>query len=49
LRRNIETDLRSLKRTVVTTYKKQPDGWWKAVADIASSEVPAPPPAPSSK
>jgi uncharacterized protein (TIGR02246 family) len=30
----------------VTTYRKQPDGAWKAVADIASSEVP--PPAPSS-
>jgi uncharacterized protein (TIGR02246 family) len=30
----------------VTTYRKQPDGSWKAVADIASSEVP--PPCPSS-
>jgi uncharacterized protein (TIGR02246 family) len=30
----------------VTTYRKQPDGSWKAVADIASSEVPpAGPPA----
>jgi len=26
----------------VTTYRKQPDGTWKAVADIASSEVPPP-------
>ena len=24
----------------VTTYRKQPDGAWKAVADIASSEMP---------
>jgi ketosteroid isomerase-like protein len=24
----------------VTTYSKQPDGYWKAVADIATSEVP---------
>jgi len=31
----------------VTTYRKQPDGSWKAVADIATSEVP--PPAPPSK
>jgi uncharacterized protein (TIGR02246 family) len=30
----------------VTTYRKQPDGTWKAVADIATSEVP--PPAPPS-
>jgi uncharacterized protein (TIGR02246 family) len=30
----------------VTAYRKQPDGSWKAVADIATSEVP-PPPAPS--
>jgi uncharacterized protein (TIGR02246 family) len=30
----------------VTTYRKQPDGTWKAVADIATSEVPAPAPAP---
>ena len=30
----------------VTTYRKQPDGSWKALADIASSEVP--PPSPSS-
>lgn len=28
----------------VTTYRKQPDGSWKAVADIASSEVPPPAP-----
>jgi len=26
----------------VTTYGKQPDGSWKAVADIATSEVPPP-------
>lgn len=31
----------------VTTYRKQPDGTWKAVADIATSEVPPPPPAPA--
>ena len=30
----------------VTTYRKQPDGAWKAVADIASSAVPMIPPAP---
>jgi len=29
----------------VTTYSKQPDGSWKAVADIATSEVPPPAPA----
>ncbi len=28
----------------VTTYRKQPDGAWKAVADIASSELPPAPP-----
>ena len=28
----------------VTTYAKQPDGSWKAVADIATSEVPPPAP-----
>jgi uncharacterized protein (TIGR02246 family) len=35
----------------VTTYRKQPDGMWKAVADIATSEVApaAPMPAPSAK
>jgi uncharacterized protein (TIGR02246 family) len=35
----------------VTTYRKQPDGSWKAVADIATSEVPPPasPPAPAKK
>jgi ketosteroid isomerase-like protein len=35
--------------TYVTTYRKQPDGTWKAVADIATSEVPPPMPAPTSK
>ncbi len=30
----------------VTTYRKQPDGTWKAVADIASSAVPMSAPAP---
>jgi len=30
----------------VTTYRKQADGAWKAVADIADSEVPPPAPAP---
>ncbi len=29
----------------VTTYRKQPDGTWKAVVDIATSEVPLAPPA----
>ena len=29
----------------VTTYRKQADGSWKAVADIATSEVPPAPPA----
>jgi uncharacterized protein (TIGR02246 family) len=34
----------------VTTYHKQPDGTWKAVADIATSEVPPPaPPAAAAK
>ena len=35
----------------VTTYRKQSDGTWKAVTDIASSEVPTPtpPPAPERK
>ncbi len=33
----------------VTTYRKQADGSWKAVADIASSEVPPPAPAPPAK
>jgi uncharacterized protein (TIGR02246 family) len=35
----------------VTTYRKQADGTWKAVTDIASSEVPTPtpPPAPANK
>ncbi len=31
----------------VTTYAKQADGSWKAVADIATSEVPPPAPPPS--
>jgi uncharacterized protein (TIGR02246 family) len=30
----------------VTTWRKQPDGTWRAVADIATSEVPPPAPAP---
>lgn len=35
----------------VTTYRKQPDGSWMAVADIASSEVPpaGPPPMTANK
>ncbi len=33
----------------VTTYRKQPDGSWKAVADIATSEVPPQPVAPPAK
>jgi uncharacterized protein (TIGR02246 family) len=31
----------------VTTYRKQPDGSWKAIADIATSEVPPLMPAPA--
>ena len=31
----------------VTTYRKQPDGTWKAVVDIVTSEVPPPAPAPT--
>jgi len=31
----------------VTTYRKQSDGSWKAVMDIATSEVPPPAPAPA--
>jgi uncharacterized protein (TIGR02246 family) len=31
----------------VTTYRKQPDGSWKCIADIATSEVPPPAPAPA--
>jgi len=33
----------------VTTYSRQADGSWKAVADIATSETPAPAPAPNTK
>ena len=33
----------------VTVYRKQADGTWKAVSDIASSAVPPPPPAPPAK
>ena len=35
----------------VTAYRKLPDGSWKAVSDIATSDVPppAPPPAPAKK
>jgi uncharacterized protein (TIGR02246 family) len=34
----------------VTVYRKQSDGTWKAVSDIATSEVPMPPPpAPAKK
>jgi len=33
----------------VTTYAKQPDGSWKAVADIATSEMPPPAPAAPAK
>ena len=33
----------------VTTYRKQTDGSWKAVADIATSEVPPAMPAPTKK
>lgn len=33
----------------VTTYRKQADGTWKATADIATSEVPPPAPAPAKK
>jgi len=33
----------------VTTYQKQADGSWKAVMDIASSELPIAPPAPMKK
>ena len=33
----------------VTTYRKQADGSWKAVMDIATSEVPVMPAAPMKK
>ena len=33
----------------VITYRKQPDGTWKAVVDIVTSEVPPPAPPPSHK
>jgi len=33
----------------VTAYRKLPDGTWKAVSDIATSEVPPPAPAPPAK
>jgi uncharacterized protein (TIGR02246 family) len=33
----------------VTTYRRQTDGSWKAVADIATSAVPPPAPAPPEK
>ncbi len=37
--------------TVVDIYKKQTDGTWKSISDVASSEVPpaAPPPSASAK
>ena len=33
----------------VTVYRKQPDGAWKAVADINNSDLPAPAPPPKKK
>jgi hypothetical protein len=30
----------------MTVYKKQPDGTWKAVADMINSDLPAPDAAP---
>jgi uncharacterized protein (TIGR02246 family) len=35
--------------TYVTTWRKQPDGTWKAVADIVTSEIPPPAPPLSQK
>jgi uncharacterized protein (TIGR02246 family) len=35
----------TVKGKYVTVYKKQPDGKWKAVADIWNSDLPAAPPA----
>ena len=37
------------KGSYVTLYKKQPDGSWKAVSDIASSATPPSPPPPPNK
>jgi uncharacterized protein (TIGR02246 family) len=37
------------KGSYVTLYKKQPDGSWKAVSDIASSATPPSPPPPPKK
>ncbi len=37
------------KGKYVAVYRKQPDGAWKVVADIANSDLPAPPPPPKKK
>jgi uncharacterized protein (TIGR02246 family) len=37
------------KGKYVTVYRKQPDGAWKAVADIRNSDLPAPAPPPKKK